>query len=133
MINADKSVTPRKPVKLPPAGLQKSGAALWRNVIRDYVLDPAEEVVLTELCRTVDRLEQLHVAARKIELVVTGSQGPKINPVLAEIRATQKTAESLSCSLGLPAEPNKAVADRRSRQARAAARVRWLKDAKSGA
>ena len=133
MISAEKSTSARKPVKAPPTGLKKSGLALWRNVLRDYVLDPAEEVVLTELCRTVDRLEGLHVAARTVKLVVVGSQGPKINPVLSEIRAQQKLVESLSCSLGLPSEPSKAVAERRSRQARAAARVRWLKDAKSGA
>jgi hypothetical protein len=97
-------------------------------------LDPAEEVVLTELCRTVDRLEQLHTAARNVKPVVVGSHGPRINPVLSEIRAQQKTVESLTVSLGLPAaEPSKAVAARRSQQARAAARVRWLRDAKSGA
>ena len=66
MISAEKPHSPRKPVKAPPTGLKKSGLALWRNVLRDYVLDPAEEVVLTELCRTVDRLEGLHVAARTV-------------------------------------------------------------------
>ena len=133
MISADQAATPRKPVKVPPTDLKKSGTLLWRNVIRDYVLDPAEEVVLTELCRTVDRLEDLHTAARKADLVIPGRQGPRINPLLAEVRAQQKTVESLTCSLGLPSEPSKAVAERRSRQARAAARVRWLKDSKRGA
>jgi hypothetical protein len=133
MIDADQSTSKRKPVKSPPTDLKKLGTSLWRNVIRDYVLDPAEEVVLTELCRTVDRLEQLHTAARNAESVVPGHQGPKIHPLLAEIRAQQKTLESLTVSLGLPAEPSKAVANRRSQQARAAARVRWLRDAKSGA
>jgi hypothetical protein len=128
-----KAASPRKATKAPSTGLKQSGLALWRAVIGVYVLDPAEEVVLTELCRTVDRLEQLHTAARTAKLVVVGSQGPKINPVLAEIRAQQKTVESLAVSLGLPAEPSKAVATRRSQQARAAARVRWLKDAKHGA
>lgn len=69
-----KAVKPSKPAKpgakpqvpegipTPPDWLKASGLELWIEVNQERKLNPAARVLLTEACRTVDRLERLSAA-----------------------------------------------------------------------
>lgn len=109
-----------------PNGLKARGSALWREIIGIYTLDPAELQLLREMCRTVDRIDAIELELTKHGLVVTGTRGqlPKANPMLLEIRETQRTMSRLIAELALPM-PGEQVGRRRSPQQKNAARTRW--------
>ena len=107
----------------PPAGLQARGRALWRDVTDRYQLNPAEGLILHELCRTADILDALHSELVTAQLVVTGSTGQqRPNPLLAARNEAEKTLELLSRRLALPDD---LAASKRSRTAAKAAQTRW--------
>jgi hypothetical protein len=90
----------RKP---PPVGLNASGKTLWRTIIGEYELDPAEFVLLHQLCRAVDVLDRLNVDLAGMGVTVSGSTGqPRVKPLLAEIREQVKLVDRLQMSLALP-------------------------------
>src|SRR5260221_9941701 len=90
-------------MKRPPAGLGPSGRALWRETLSEYGLNPAESLMLTQLCRAADRLDAIETELSGADLTVEGSTGqPVAHPLLAEWRATARVAESLARSLALP-------------------------------
>src|SRR5260221_12584674 len=84
-------------MKPPPAGLAQSGRALWRETLSEYGLNPAESLMLTQLCRAADRLDAIETELSGADLTVEGSTGhPVAHPLLAEWRATARAAESLA-------------------------------------
>lgn len=93
---ADK--TPR-----PPAGLRTSGRALWRAVMRDYVLDEHETTILRECCRTADSLDGLQALVDAEGLMGETSQGPRVHPALVELRQQRITFARLLTALRIPA------------------------------
>jgi hypothetical protein len=98
---------------------------LWRSVVEEYVLDPAETALLHELCRTSDELDALTAAMAHQSPVVAGSRGqPRANPLLAEIRQHRRLAETLSAALALPMD-GETLGRQRSASARVAAHARW--------
>jgi hypothetical protein len=108
-----------------PAGLGPSGRALWRQVHAAYGLNPAETLMLTELCRVADRLDRIEHELAGAPLIVEGSTGqPRSHPLLGEQRAQMRLAESLARSLALPM-PGESVGRRRSPSARENAMQRW--------
>lgn len=61
--------------RMPPAGLEEAGAALWREVRRDYALRPDEEVNLVSACRMLDELRRFEAKlAGASSLTVSGSR-----------------------------------------------------------
>lgn len=114
-----------KPRTVPPRDLDAHGKRVWRAVMGVYVLDPAEVLLLHELCRTADELDRLTAKMVLEEPLVEGSQGqPKAHPLLGEIRAHRKLAETLALALALPAD-GETVGHRRSVSAAKAANARW--------
>ena len=112
-------------VKRAPAGLGGAGRALWREVLTEYGLNPAEVLMLTQLCRCADRIEAIEAELATADLTVPGSTGqPVCNPLLGEVRAQMRLSESLARSLALPM-PGEQVGRRRSPTAREAAMQRW--------
>lgn len=83
----------------PPKGLGTAGRALWRDANAKYEFDPHEVVILTELCRCRDRLEQLELAIQ--EVGVADSDG-KVPQVVREAREQALTAARLSAQLRFP-------------------------------
>ena len=108
-----------------PAGLGRSGRALWRAIHAEFGLAPHETAILTQVCRIVDRLDAIEAELAGAELTVTGSTGqPRAHPMLAEWRHQARVLESLSRALSIPL-PNEDVGRRRSPTAREAALQRW--------
>lgn len=109
-----------------PIGLKLRGNALWRQVVKVYILDVAELELLRELCRTVDHIDAIDVELVEQGLVVTGTRGqlPKANPLLPEMRESQKTLSRLVSELALPM-PGETTGRRRSPQQKQAAHSRW--------
>ncbi len=108
-----------------PAGLGKSGRALWAGTMRDYELSAPETALLTEACRTADRLAAIAEALDGAELVVSGSTGqPKAHPLLASAALQVTALDTLVRGLGLPVGEETA-GRRRSAPARDAALARW--------
>lgn len=90
-------------VPKPPAGLKTSGRALWRAVLRDYVLDEHEKTILREACRTADSLDGLQTLLDDEGLTSTSSQGVRVHPALVELRQQRVTFARLLTALRIPA------------------------------
>ncbi len=123
-------MTDRKPPKAPP-GLAARGRRTWTDTVAVFDLRSDELAVLTELCRTYDRLDVLEVAVADAPLLLSGSQGqPRPNPLLAEIRGFRQVAVQLSRSLALSdvAETDESGAELptpKQLRSQRAARARW--------
>jgi hypothetical protein len=99
-------------IKKPPNGLAKPGRALWREIQGVYVLDPAEEQILLQMCRLTDTLARLETELAGAETTVSGSRGQPVgHPLLAEVRLTSLALGRLSKQLALP-QPKTASARR---------------------
>jgi hypothetical protein len=88
-----KASTQPKPPRA-PNGLKGRGRSLFKAITGVYVLDPAELVLLEELCRTVDHIADIETELARDGLTVTGSRGqiPRAHPLLAALTAAQATA-----------------------------------------
>ena len=89
-------------VPAPPAGLLKSGRALWRAVMRDYALDEHETTILREACRTADSLDALQAQLVADGIMSESSQGSRVHPALVEIRQQRVTFARLLTALRIP-------------------------------
>jgi hypothetical protein len=83
-----------------PAGLKRSGRALWRSVLAVYELETHEAQLLTEMCRTVDQLDALFVLVERDGLQ---DEARRVNPALVEARQLRIAYARLSAALRLPA------------------------------
>jgi hypothetical protein len=111
-----------------PSGLGKAGRDLWRKVNAEFGLAPHELAILVQVCRCVDRLDQIEGELSGATLTVEGSTGqPRAHPLLAEQRMQARLLESLSRALSIPL-PGEDVGRRRSPSAREAAVQRWGRD-----
>jgi hypothetical protein len=85
-----------------PSGLKTSGRALWRAVLTDFVLDEHETTILREACRTADLLDGLEALLSEEGLTSETSQGRRIHPAAAELRAQRVTFARLLTALRIP-------------------------------
>jgi hypothetical protein len=90
----------RTKVPTPPAGLKRSGRALWRAVLGEYELETHESQLLTEMCRTVDQLDALF---ELVERDGVQDEAGKVNPAAVEARQLRIAYARLSAALRLPA------------------------------
>ena len=115
--------------KLPtPKGLEKAGAALWRDVIGKYELRADEQRILEDACRERDLLTRLETGLASADLIVRGSQGQDvINPIVSELRQHRSTFATLMRQLNLPdaGGPSGDSGGELSAKNRAAAQARW--------
>lgn len=87
----------------PPAGLRKSGRALWRSLLADYELDEHEVTVLREACRTADSLDDLQARLDADGLMSQTSQGSRVHPALVELRQQRIAFARMLTALRIPA------------------------------
>ena len=102
----------------------------WSETLAEFELPPAQMELLTEICRTLDRLDALSAAIDSDGLLTTGGAGqPVVNPALPEVRGQQIVLHRLLGALDLPddaaGESSPAVVPARTVRARRAARARW--------
>jgi hypothetical protein len=108
-----------------PEGLNRSGTALWRGVMRNYELSPSEVVTLEQCCRQADLIARLDTELAGSPVVVEGSMGqPKTHPLVAAVAEARRTLDILQRSLALPM-PDEDAGTRRAPQQVAAAQARW--------
>ena len=109
-----------------PAGLGIRGSAFWRSSVADYEFSSAEEALLLEACRCLDRLDLLNTTISDLGAMVDGSQGqPVVNPALTEARGQQAILHRLIAALQLPDASGASIPTGRRLGASAAAEVRW--------
>lgn len=86
----------------PPSDLAADGRRLWRDIDRwrleqDMVFEPYELVLVTELCRTCDRLASLRGALSRLD-----ATDPAFVRVASEERQQRTAFGRLVSSAGLP-------------------------------
>ena len=86
----------------PPAGLKRSGRALWRSVLTDYELDEHETTILKEACRTVDSLDALQTILDNEGALAESPQGKRVHPALPELRQQRIALARLIVALRIP-------------------------------
>jgi hypothetical protein len=79
----------------PPRGLKTPGRKLWNDVQGNYSLEVHEELLLLEMCRTVDTLDRL---ARLV-----AADGPGAAWATVEARQQRIVFARLSAAMRLPA------------------------------
>lgn len=112
-----------------PAGLDRSGRALWRKVTGDFDLRADEARILADACATADLIDRMSAELTGAGLTVTGSTGQLVaHPLVAALHSHRQLLARLLDQLALPNNPGRDdVAERRARSqlGRAAARSRW--------
>ena len=105
-----------------PRGLKAHGKAVWDNVVDNYTIDPAETVVLEQLCKTIDQIDAIDAEMSTMGIIVAGSKGqPTVNGLIRARMDLVKLVDQLSRSLSLPVG-NETQGRRRSPEVRAAAK-----------
>jgi hypothetical protein len=90
-----------------PKGFKARGKATFKRITSIYELSPSEVVLLTELCRTVDRIEAINEQVDRDGLTVSGGRGqmPRAHPLLVALTQAQRTVSDLLGELDLPMPP----------------------------
>lgn len=102
-------------------GLDGRGLALWRKVVADYELEPAELVVLGQACRLLTVVDQLDAAVDRAGPV---SVEGRPHPALVEARQARLALGRLLAQLDLDDDTAELVSPTTAR-ARKAAAARW--------
>lgn len=116
----------KPPNDLTPRG---RGRKFWRKITDKYDLTAGELEILSEVCRTLDEIEDLRAEVVADGPTTTGSKlQTVVHPGLQELRQQRAELRRLLASLDLP-DPEqatgKAVRSARSERAARAARTRW--------
>lgn len=85
-----------------PAGLRKSGRALWRAVMVEFELSEHEHLLLLNACRTADLCDRLEVTLTDDGPMAESSQGIRVHPAAAELRQQRITLARLLAALNVP-------------------------------
>lgn len=112
--------------KIPaPAGLEKRGRKLWRDVSTAYVLRPDDLVLLETACKCVDLIARLDAELAGQPLMVVGSTGQsREHPLLGEQRLQRTLLRQTLAQLKLPDLEGAGSGAPRNQQ-RDAANARW--------
>lgn len=111
--------------KIPaPDGLGDLGASMWDSYVKDYEFRPDELRWLETACRSTDRIEVMDSELRGLGYMSIGSTGqPIVNPLVAEIRATESHRDNALKRLGIPDDTGAVVSS--FNQHRSAAQSKW--------
>lgn len=106
-----------------PAGLGERGTVLWAVYTEKYEFRPDELLWLETACRATDRLGVMDAELSALGYMLTGSTGQDVvNPLVAEIRATEAHRDNALKRLGIPDEGGSVV---EVNQNRSAGQSRW--------
>jgi hypothetical protein len=73
-------------------------------VTADFDLDESASAILVQACYTVDELADLRAKLAEIDPVIKSSQGTRMHPLFAEVRARRLLLAKLIRDVGLPKE-----------------------------
>ncbi len=85
-----------------PRGLNAAGRRLWVSVSTEFDMAEHEAAQLAEACFVRDRIEQLRGQVDVDGVMIPSSQGQRLHPAIAEIRAQQLALARLLATLGVP-------------------------------
>ncbi|MFJ3958891.1 hypothetical protein [Arthrobacter sp. NPDC090010] len=85
-----------------PTGLSGPGKALWKAVTADFELADHEAAQLAEACHVRDTIEALRAEVKASGTMIPSSQGMRLHPAIAEIRAQQLALARLLATLAVP-------------------------------
>ena len=110
----------------PPEGLQTRGRHFWTDTLDRYELSDAEQQILTEVCRTLDNLDDLAEAIELDGPTTKGSMGQTVvHPALTEARGQRLVLHRLLAALQLPDEDGQTITTATQTRGRTAAQARW--------
>lgn len=115
-------------IPAPPEGLSPRALMLWNSVLSEYELRQDGLVILESACNATTRIEEFEREFGKDgDYVTVGSRyQPIINPLLSEIRATEKHVADLLAKLKLGQfEEDQKPEDFTIIRAKKAANTRW--------
>jgi len=110
-----------------PDGLGERGAAFWAHAVEVFEADRHEQELLVQVCRLLDRADELQSEITGHGVVLTTSRGDRRpNPAVAEERQLSLALGRLLAQLEIPAEDESlAIRSPASARASSAARSRW--------
>lgn len=85
-----------------PAGLDGSGLKFWNKVIEDFDLDHHEVELLAQLCRTLNRIDELDAIADREGLIIDSPHGKKAHPATVEARQMRAVFTQMAKALKFP-------------------------------
>mgnify|MGYP000890682562 CR=1 FL=1 len=85
-----------------PTGLAAAGRRLWTSVLEEFELAEHERAQLAEACFVRDRIAELRARVAADGLMISSSQGSRLHPGVAEIRAQQLALARLLATLAVP-------------------------------
>jgi hypothetical protein len=91
-------------VKYAPRGLGVAGKRLWTAVMDEFNLDGSAIEKLVQACQTTDLLHDLQAKVADTPAIIESPSGPRIHPLLVELRQQRLVLTKLIGALGLPAE-----------------------------
>ena len=86
-----------------PSGLSGAGRKLWDSVLAEFDLAEHEAAQLEEACRVRDTIRVLRAQVESDGTMIGSSQGARLHPAIAEIRAQQLAMARLLATLQVPA------------------------------
>jgi hypothetical protein len=104
-----------------PDGLGARGSAFWSAAVEAYGFDRHELELLTQICRLLDRCDELRVIVARDGVMVDG----RVHPAVAEERQVSLAAGRLLSQLAIPADDEPVGRSPASVRASRAARSRW--------
>ena len=85
-----------------PTGLKGPGRRLWAAVVAEFELAEQEAAQLSEACFVRDRIDQLRRQVVTDGLMIPSSQGVRLHPAVAEVRAQQLALARILATLRVP-------------------------------
>lgn len=85
-----------------PRGLRASGRRLWAATTANFDLDEAARAVLVQACYAVDELADMRVKLAETPAVIDSPQGPRVHPLVGEVRQQRLALAKLIQQVGLP-------------------------------
>jgi phage terminase small subunit len=88
----------------PPTNLTPVMRRFWRDVLRDYRLEPHHLLLLESACRAWDRAEQARKSIESDGILLEGRYGKRQNPAVVVERDAKNLFKSCLIQLGLDLE-----------------------------
>ncbi len=92
------------PITRAPVGMKASGRRLWKGVLSDYDLAPAELEILRAACEASDRAADAGVLIEGEGMIVAGRFGSRAHPAVAIERDSRLAMLRALRELGLDPE-----------------------------